>query len=265
MYIPEKSIKLKEIKVPKYVVGLQGAPGTGKSTSALTFPNPMVLAAENGLTVFAGVSDAIAIPFYDNDWVCSYAGGIFKPKQQGALPNRRDAIAHWLQNEGMKLEADQTCVVDSWTELQSCFDAQQVLEPKITKQGGLDEYDFWEKKIDYSEKIMSLLHSLKCHVVVCFHEHAVRDPNSGVLLDKIAPLMQGKFVAKLKKYFPDYFRCVVEQEKDSTGRVVKPLTYYWQAKSDNKFDAKTTLDIPADTFYIEPNFKAFEKYKKVLK
>lgn len=258
MHIPKDSVNLKVQKFPQIRLGLQGAPCTGKTTSALTFPNPLVLDCDNGLTRFAG-TDIIHIPIYDPEWVEKYG---YAAKKPGAQPNRRDAILRFLREEALKMTNDQTLIVDSWTSMQTFFDQQQELEPKVTKEGKIDDFDFWAKKIEFSEKVMVYLCSLKCHVVVTFHEMSIRDPKSGQLLEKLAPLMQGKFLAQIKKWFTDFFRMIVEEETDSKGKVTKS-NYFWQVCSDNAFDSKTRLDFPEGTYRVKPSFDIFEAYRKV--
>ena len=258
MHIPQNSVNLKNVTYPQIRLGLQGPPASGKTTSALTFPNPVVADLDNGLTKYSG-SDIISIPFYDYDWICNYDSK-YKPFKPGAQPNRRDAFLRFLREDALKLTNEQTLIIDSWTSLQTFFDQQQELEPKITKTGQIDDYDFWARKIEYSEKVMVYLCSLKCHVIVTFHESSVRDLKSGFLLEKVAPLMSGKFLAQIKKWFTDFFRMVNEEEKDKTGKVTK-CNYFWQIMSDNNFDAKTRLTFEPGVFKVEPHFKIFEQYK----
>ena len=258
MHIPKVAENLVNKHFPQIRLGLQGEPASGKTTSALTFPNPIVLDCDNGLTKFSG-KDILHIPIYDPEWCKEYG---CKVADRGAQqPNRRDAITKFLKEDGLKLTAEQTLIIDSWTSLQTFFDQQQETEPKITKTGMIDDFDFWAKKLEYSEKIMVYLCSLKCHVVVCFHELKVRDPKTGQLLDKAAPLMQGKFVAQIKKWFTDFFRCLVEEKKDKEGKVIG-ATYWWQVSSDNTFDAKTRLTFPEGTFKITPSFDIFKQYAR---
>ncbi len=240
---------------PQIRLLIQGEPASGKTTSALTFPNPIVIDGDNGLTNFAG-KDIIYYPLHDYDWVIKYIEK--DPTKVGAQPNRRDAILKILREDSLKMTSEQTLICDGWTAFQSAFDFQTDVEPALTKGGKVDDYAFWAKKIEYSEKIMIYLCSLKCHVVVTCHEARVRDPNTGQLLEKSQPLMQGKFYSQMKRWFTDCFRMIVEETKDKTGKVTGS-EYFWQIKSDNKFDAKTRLNI--DEFKVEPHFKVFEQYR----
>lgn len=256
LYIPPSSVNFLTKRSSRIILGIQGEPGTGKTTAAGTFPNCVYLNMDGEEDFFVG-KDIPHIPIYDYAWVVNYG---FPPTRAKAQPNRRDAILKFLQEDAMKLTPEQTLVYDSWTRSQTFFDQQQELEPKITKEGKVDEFDFWGKKIDFSEKVMTYLHSCKCNVVVIFHESKVRDIKSGQLLEKTAPLMQGKFVAQLKAWFPNYFRAVVNETKDKEGKVIKS-EYLWQIKSDNQFDVKCKLAIPDNVFFVKPSYEVFETYK----
>lgn len=257
MHIPNIAQNLKTKEYPQIRLLLQGEPCTGKTTSALTFPNPLVLDGDNGLTNYAGV-DLLTIPLHDYDWVIAYKGNPTKPMGQ---PNRRDAIIKFLAEDAIKMTKEQTFIGDSWSAFQLAFDQQQDQEPAITKGGKVDEFAFWAKKIEFSERIMMYLCSLKCNVVITCHEAKVRDIHTGQLLEKTQPLMQGKFYAQMKRWFTDCFRCVVEEKKNKEGKVEK-IEYFWQVRSDNQFDAKTRLNIPEGVFKVEPHFKIFEQYRK---
>lgn len=268
LYIPTNHINLKEVKLAQIRLGLQSDPGTGKTLSAMTFPNVIVADFDQGLNRFVG-QDIVVVPFYDEDFVRDIlkfpkTKDFMYATKNAAFANRRDAFRRWLQDEGLKLRAHQTLLVDSWTALQNAFDLQQDTDnPKLTKDGEVNDFDFWAKKISYSEAITTLFKACKCHIVVTFHEDKMRDPKTGLLLDKIGPLMQGGFTKQLKSHFTDFFRCVKDEKKDKDGKVVSE-EFYWQVRSDNRFEAKTKLYIPNGIILVEPNFSIFEKYSKPI-
>src|SRR5437762_13522862 len=100
MYIPEKTFNLKDMQFPQIRLGLLGEPACGKTYSALTFPNPIVLDFDGGLTAYAG-QDISVIPFYDPEWVTNYG---FPRKDKTKQPNRKAALLKFLNEEGIKLE-----------------------------------------------------------------------------------------------------------------------------------------------------------------
>jgi len=245
-------------------LGLQGDPASGKTTSALTAPNPVILNFDNNIAL-PGVQ---TIPFWDPEFINGLEGGKFKAKLAGRMPNRRDALLWFLEKEGFKYTSEQTLVLDSWTFVQNAFDEEPSGfqgESRLTKDGKEDPFAFWGQKIDFSKKVLSYFASFQCNIIVTFHESKVRDDKSGQLLDKIAPLMQGKFVSQIKAFFTDFYRtlCVAENKKDTEGKTqrVNPQ-YFWQVRSDNLFDARCSLkNLPKDAVLIEPKFEAFTKYK----
>lgn len=238
------------------MVGLLGEAGTGKTTAAATFPNPHFADFNRGLTQFAG-KDIQHTPFYDDNY-CVSVLKMAKHAQTGII-NKRDGFKKWLKDEGSKLQEDQTLILDSWVDLQNAFDRQTELEPAYTQKGTVDEFAFWARKIEYSRDIMSTLQGLSCHVVVIFHEMKTRDEKTGELLDKISPLMQGKFVQQLSLYFSDFFRCLAVSKMNPQNKLnlidgkelPKDINFLWQIKPNAFFNAKTRMNrketfVPAD-------------------
>lgn len=253
MHIPTCTQNLKTQTQPRIFLGLQGEPGTGKTTSALTFPNPIVLDLDGGLTGFVG-RDIPVVPMHDHNWVCEYEKGKFKPSPvPKAQANRRDAILHFLTVDAVKIDVEQTLVVDSWTALQDAHDRQTELFPKLTKAGQVDEYDFWDQKLTYSRTVLAALKALRCHVVVTHHESRIRDPETGELKEKVQPLMQGRFAQELKRFYPNYFRCIARGEITAGPTKLGTITgakYFWQIRTDPIFDAKCSR--PLDKTILVP-------------
>lgn len=262
MYTPTNSINLKDVKSPQLMVGLLGEAATGKTTSAATFPNPHFADFNRGLTQFIGRANIQHTPFYDDNYCLSVLKMARHP--QAGVVNKRDGFKKWLKDEAIKLTNEQTLVLDSWTDLQNAFDRQTALEPAYTKSGSIDEFDFWARKIDFSRDVMETLKGLACHVVVVFHEQKVRDEKSGELLDKISPLMQGKFVNQLSLYFSDFFRCIALAKTTSTGKpnlvdgkeLPEAMNYLWQIKPNNMFNAKTRMSNRTET-YVKAHYSSF--------
>lgn len=147
--------------------------------------------------------------------------------------------------------------------MQRGFDQQETQTPTKSKKGNVNEYTFWENKITYSEDVISYLASMKCNVVCLFHEVQQRDKQTGQLLEKIQPLMQGGFTPKIKICFPYFYRMISKKEKDKDGKEIG-CDFFWQIKSSNAFDAKTGLTVPDDVFEVEPNHNVFVKYRKTI-
>jgi len=265
-YTPPFAQNMQDKKIGQIRLGIQGESGSFKTGAALTFPNPTVYDYDNGLRAYAG-QDITVIPFHDYDFMCALNNGKYKPRRPKTQPNRRDALLWVLETEGYKMTEDQTLILDSWTTIQDAFGAEEDVEPATTKKGEIDEFAYWQHKIEYSEKIMSWLAALKCHVVVSFHEIKLRSPITGQLMDKIGPLMQGKFVAKLQLYFTDFFRAIAvgktRKRADGTMETIG-TEFFWQVRSDDTFTAKTRLLLPEGLMRVEPHYKIFQQYGKPL-
>ena len=266
LFIPKNSVNLKDQKLSNYIVGIQGPAGSGKTTSALTFPNPVVINFDKGLNGHFG-KDVIEFPIWSGEWVNAQGTkehpNKFRPTKQGAQPNRRDCLIHILKEDCQQLTPEQTLVLDSWSALQDAFDQQQDLEPIPTKKGEENSYAYWEEKIKYSGNVMSWLHSTKANVVITYHESPTRDPKTGQLLEKIQPLMQGKFATQIKRFMPNYFRMLAEGINDKDGREIG-CEYFWQVKSSEKFDAKCDRCIPDNIFKIKPTYETLAAYDKKI-
>jgi hypothetical protein len=273
-YTPPESTQLSNLST-QIRLGIQGWPGSGKTCSALTFPNPIVCDFDNKLGYHRDRTDVHVLPFYSQEF--------YKEKLKGK--NKRDAFISWLRNEALKLQPDNTLIIDSWTMLQAAIDSQIALEPEYTKGGQLNEFSPWARKIDYSAAICELLKGLDCNVVVTFHEMSVRDEKSGQLLDKLLPLMQGKFLCQLQGHFTDWFRqhaipkIKYKSPGDTVGTIVEidapnetncpgkyklsnPVEYFWQIQGDDTFDAScgTMRKLQANWKFVPATFESFKKY-----
>lgn len=264
-YLPAMTTNLKEKKQPKIRLLLQGPPGSGKTFSAMTFPNPIVIDLDDGLTAFTG-KDIPVIPFCQHDFVCSYLKQYLPAKltamHTAAQPNRRDAILHFMKHEAIKLTEDQTLIIDGITGFETALAQQEMWEPKMTKENKVDDRHPWQMRLKYFKDLITYLKALRCNSVTICHEMKVRDEKTGALLEKISPLMQGRFIAEVKAHYTDCFRTVTEDVKNADKEVIK-TNYFWQVRSDDLFDAKTRLAIPEGTVYVDPHYKIFTEFPYV--
>lgn len=237
-------------------LALMGQSKTGKTWSALTFPNPVVIDLDNNLSAHTHRTDVQVLPFWDTSWIKKWYKGIEK---YPAAP----AILQWLTTEALKLENDQTLFLDSWTTLQDAFDADYEQHPLTTKTGAKDDFGIWSMKIDYSKEICTLFKSLKCHVVVALHEQDTKDA-TGQYVGKIEPLMQGKFQKMLGLYFTDFFRCITKEKKEDKTDVKKVTgtEYLWQTASSNDCNLGGRFKLP---MFCEAHYKVLADEKAKLK
>lgn len=254
-YIPPNSQKLSDMPVSQIRLALQGATKTGKTYSALTGTNIVVADFDNGLAAHKSRNDVHRLAFCEDAWLREHFPECCKDSKGKTIAYpARDAFHKWMEKEAPKLEAGQILFIDSWTTVQDAFDMQTTLEPALTLKGEVDSFVFWDRKIDYGRDILSAMKSLKCHVIVSFHEQDVRDA-SGKLIGKVEPAMQGKFAKKLGLYFTDWFRCISRSKFEGTGEQKKlaGTQYFWQTKGDDEVNLGSRL--PSLPMFIEPNFQ----------
>jgi len=276
LYKPPGSQTLDQITIqPQVRLMLQGMPGSGKTWSSLTFPDPIVINLDRGLGAHTGRTDVTEVPFYNPSFVDS----IYPRTHKTAPPNKRDALLKWLGTEAHKLSAQQTLVLDGSTGIQNAFETEYALAPVMSK-GVPDNFAPWRLKIEYFGEIMELLKSLQCHVVYIIHETPDRD-SKGELNGLVRPLMSGQFADQLASHFTDSFRCVVhtpptketEQKamefygitqtvlQDWYKRMPKQAWYMWQSISDEKAFCKTSTLIGAPKF-IPAVYDMFSVYRR---
>jgi len=287
MYKPLGSININELPMPQVRLGLQGAPHTGKTWAALTFPNPIVLNFDNKLGAHKSRTDITIIPFNDPQFIREVMKISNEPWNGGAgkddpklPPNRKDALLKWLRTEGYKLETDSTLILDSWTSLQQAIDQQIWMEPSYSKKTNeIDERDYWSRKLDYNKDLCELLRGLNCHVVVTFHEIKRRDEKTGDLLEKITPLMQGQFAAQLAAHFTDWYRqhaiprvdvkgipivlnkSTVDKHELNNYTLKEDTEYFWQVKQDDTVDCGTCMTKLSQSIrFVPATFNSFTKY-----
>ena len=261
-------------KRPQIRLGIQGFFGEGKTHAALTFPNPIVANFDRGLGAHYGRKDIIDVPFYSDVFV----NNIVKPTIVAGLPipNRRDALRKWLLTEGVKLEHDQTLVIDAGTGVEAAFHRQEAMEPILTKSGEVDTFAAWRHKIDYFDEITDILISLNCDVVWIAHEQDERD-KKGAYTGKIRPLMTGQFADKLGSKFTDWFRQLAKDKKEPDDASLKNwgmtraqysamcntyprnTIYFWQTDSDDIVSCKASSIVNFPKF-IPATYEAFSQY-----
>ena len=206
-------------------IAIVGPPGSGKTTSCLTFPNRVWLNFDNKLP-----SGEQEMKFWNTD----FCNTIVKPNYN--FPNRRDAFKTWLFKNLFQFTEEQTVILDSWTMMQNAFDKQTQAEydemPTVN--------DWWmpKQKKKYSREICECLKEAKCLVVVLFHE--TEKWESGKPSGKLGPVMDGSFQNEIFGFFTDVWHQRSHiYERDSKGKVVKvdntPVVKVITHKNDNKW------------------------------
>lgn len=278
MYIPENCLTLDKVSDPQIRLGIQGFPGSGKTWSALTFPNPIVFNLDKGLGAHFGREDVTEIPIYEDE----YCKKIY-PSYKG-IADKKSVIEIWFNTIGPKLEEDQTLVFDGGTGLQRIYHKWYEANPTITKQGKVDDYGEWKLKINFFGSILEQAKTLKCNFVYICHEAEKKDKD-GQYSGKIRPLLTGQFCDEIVSHYTDWFRMHaikkpvdMLQVKDETLKnfgcknisafkaicdtFKNDTVYFWQTESDELVDCKASslVDFPR---YIPANYESFKKYTKL--
>ena len=201
MYIPS-NVQVSTAITEQRIL-LQGRPGAGKTTFAVSFPNPIAIDLDHKLP-----GNIQSFPFWDDNWC----------KSLTKVPGRhkRDIIIDWLRVELPKFTPEQTVIFDSWTKFQDILNVALQAETA----GDKETFKFYRLKNQYSQLICDLLAQAKCRVIVTAHETEALDESK--VGAKIYPLQEGKFGNQLAGYFTDYYRIVTAPVKrDSNGAVIK--------------------------------------------
>lgn len=281
LYIPPNSISLDKLEMPQIRLGLQGFPKTGKTWSALTFPNPIVADLDRGLGAHRGRTDVIQVPLYDPE---------FGKKYYTTDPsNVKEVSMAWLLKEGKNLKANQTLIWDGLSGLESAYHSDWKKNPVTsTRSGQVDAFAEWANKLVYFGELCDELIKLKCGVILISHEAEKKD-KSGEYTGKIRPLINGSFGDKIVGKFTDWFRqhaankpdftkdlsemtrknitnnwgMTVEQFKAMCDTFPRNTIYYWQLENDDNFDGgcSSLVNFPR---YIPANYESFCKYMRKL-
>lgn len=285
IYKPLGCRPLSEIPEGQIRVCIQGAPFSGKTTAALTFPNPAILSLDRKTNAHCDRADVIDIPFYDPAFVDS----VFKRPGLQCSPNRKDALIKWLETEGLKLTAVQTLILDGSTGIEEAYHTwfEEVGKATaITGQGKINDFIEWRLKNSYFGDLHTALKALKCHVIYICHETPDRD-SKGELNGKIRPLLSGQSGDKLGGNMTDMFRAITVT-KPQTEEQIKKLKewariddttvkewiastpsnhqtiYLWQTQNDELCDCGTSSLFNAPK-YIIADYKSFSKYRNKTK
>jgi len=281
IYIPKGCFALDKCTTDLQIrLALQGFGGTGKTYSALTFPNPIVANADRGLSAHQGRADVVEAPL----WNDAYCRSINPNHRPAAL---KDTIMMWLEKEATKLTAQQTLVFDGNTGLQNAYHRWFAVNAQnyLTNAGKLDGFAEWTVKKTYFGEVMELFKTLQCHVVYICHEVDQKDkngPQGPSYSGKVRPLLTGGFGDEILTHFTDWFRQLSADKlapdamtpdvlkmwgmtKDEfiamQNSFVGNTRYYWQTESDSIFDAKRGSLINCPRF-IPATYTAFKKYQR---
>lgn len=249
LYIPKDIEYLSPETVNQVRLGLQGYPGTGKTTSYFSFPNLIILDLDNKLGNFGSRTDVGVVKLWD-----------INNKFRKSTEAKHESVLRWLTTEGLKLHPSQTVALDSWSTLQNWFDMAVTNKKHYTSAGKEDNYLPWRLKGQFASEVCEALKSLPCNSVTTFHEAPERDEEGRII--GLKPVMTGAFADQLAGQFTDWFRQVVMNKKGSDGKdllvdgKVVP-EYLWQVRSDGKVKCLTSKSIPNSLMFVTADYKYF--------
>lgn len=281
IYIPPSCYNLAESKTDQQIrLGIQGYGGTGKTYGIVTtFPNPIVLNIDRGLSAHQGNSNIIEVPIWNDDF-CRTIVPSFKRE------NLKDFLLTWLEKNGPKLTPDQTLVVDGNTGIQNAYHKWFAANSNmfLTKGGQVDGFAEWTVKKTYFGEIMEFFKTLKCGVAYLCHEIDQKDkngPQGPSYSGKVRPLLTGAFGDEILTHFTDWFRQLARDKVDPntipadqlklwgmSSKEFKEMQdsfsgntiYYWQTESDSIFDAKRSSLVNCPRF-IPADYRSFKKFQ----
>ena len=212
--------------IPQVRMGLIGTPGTGKTTAALTFPNPIVLDFDRICP-----PGALSIPFYDRDtrrkWLKAKSAIDYGP---------RDGLIDFLKYEAPKFGPETTLIVDSWTSFMNMFDTWQEANKESiywsVKKNEVDGRALHGDRLTLAVEFATAIKELRCNIIVTMHEIIERDKD-GNPLSSIKPIMKGQFADQMALHLTAFFRQL--QSPKWAGN----SGYYWKVKPDDVFKPKT--------------------------
>jgi len=231
-----KYIKVSE-KSPKLFVQLYGKPVTGKTTGALTFPNPLVVNFDNNLP--AGVKQ---IPMYDD----AFVDGIVKRSNPRYPANRRDALKAVMIDLCREMPEGSTIIVDSMSRVESAYNMQEDIEPKeLTNKGEVDGFKMFRKRLTFYEDLFVLAQAARAHVVFIFHQQQERD-EKGDLTKQIKPGLLGQMADKSTAFFSTVLQAGIGPKGE----------YLWRVRPTQYEPARVITTKPLTVDFIPQNFAA---------
>lgn len=245
-------------------IGIQGFGKTGKTWSALSFPNPVILDTDNNIPKYHPLvveGKLLTVPFWDSDYLKEELSIV--PKKEDQHPPTCFAVLKWLRAYGKEFNSEQTLILDSMTRVHDSFDLYHYDNPFYDNKGNKDTWKVYNYKQTWFTDLHNVIESLKCNFVSLCHETVERD--EGRIIG-IKPLLTGVFADKLPTRYQEWFRQRVIAAKDDKGKeIVDPETgkakprYIWEIKSDKITTCGGNLSGRIKEGFIDANYQSLMK------
>lgn len=204
-----RSLKVADSLQTLQRVLLVGMPHSGKTTSALTFPNVYTLDGEG--KVPAGTR---RIDFTDAAFVDSLAPRANKLNP----PNCRDAFMSYVAKELPLFPADTTVIIESLTALDGWFHLQTERVDAIA-----DKRALFGNKLSYFNQLFELLRRVPCRIIMTAHLQPVMGEGDRAT-GSFKAFLGGSFAEKLPGYFTACMLC--ERDLNPTN----PKPWRWRLR-----------------------------------
>lgn len=255
-------------------LAIQGTFGTGKSTAALTFPNPAVNDFDRGLINHTHRKDVIIMPFYDG----AFCDKIRKRSTPKAIPDRKNSFIDFMRGDALKFTQEQTLITDSYRQVEIGFHCQYEYEKVPGRDGKYSGFDEWTKKIEFFQELGVYSKELKCNYIAIIPEVVERNDEGKV--SGVKPALSGQSGDTLGHDFTDYYRAIAVAKPSETHKQLFLTTwsikedtlkewisstntetiYLWQTQSDSTVKCKTSLE--GAPKFIVAGYSSFNKYKR---
>lgn len=229
-----------------------GPPKTGKTTFALTWPNPIIANFDNNSP--SGVDE---IPFWDANFI----NKLVPPKNATDTPNMRDAVTKFSRAIHT-LEPHRTLIVDSIGLMESIYTAQEEAEPKPMnppkdgKPATINIQQLFFRRKAWYETFLCAIRSYNGHVLALVHQAMEYDDNNqqtGMLY----PAISGQMKSKLAGFFNNCWQTEI-RDGDLAATPPKPAKYFIRLAGSNKLGLGTSFKAPSE--YLPADYKAFAPY-----
>lgn len=259
MPLPNYAIKTSTEIDPQIRLLLVGPPKSGKTFAAATFPNPLYVDFDNGLTATELRALQLAqLPFYSEEWVRTQYKSLHPSPTSPFKP--ASAFVQFINSvDVQKMTIEDTLVIDSLSTLSDAVKAELAVNTPKGKDGNPDTFWFWREWSNWFCAFCTKLKSFKCHVVLLAHEQEIRDNETGRVTSYKFCLQGQEFSPRLPQFFTDIYR-QTKESRQIPGQVDKlkmqvEESYLWQVKTTPQFLACSRMN--TKQLYMPATFKSF--------
>lgn len=226
---------------------LYGKACSGKTTGALTFPNPIVIDIDGNLP--PGTKNVI--PIHSDKFIDSVM-----PRQGRPYSDRLGALTKISADLAYDLGPDHTIIIDSITRLEMHYTYQDKFTPILVKKGEnageIDTRAMWYRRLDYFQGLLNRLVSCSANVVIISHIQMERD-EKGNLTNGFRQVLMGQIGDQLPSLFPT---CLYAQSRPNKDGQIE---FVWQIKT-GKFQEPARVPKPTAESYIPQDYNILKNF-----